>query len=176
MSRVAKSPVVIPEGIEVVVNEPWIKLKNNKGEFNYRLHETVTVAHNDKQLEFAPKNDEQNAMAQAGTARANVNNIVIGLTDGFCKKLILIGVGYRAQMKGKSLELTLGFSHDVNYPIPEGIQIETPSQTEIVIKGADKQKVGQVAAEIRAYRPVECYKGKGIRYENEDVKIKETKK
>jgi len=139
------------------------------------IHDSVTVENKDGELNFAPK-QEPGAAAQAGTARALLRNMIIGVSDGFEKKLELVGVGYRAQAQGNSLNLTLGFSHPVNYPVPEGITIETPSQTEVVVKGIDKQRVGQVAAEIRAYRPPEPYKGKGVKYADEHIVRKEAKK
>ena len=174
MSRVAKNPVAIPSGVEINFTDGVVRVKGPKGELTQALHETVDIAQEDGSLNFSAKNDD--AWAMAGTMRALVNNMVAGVSDGFEKKLTIIGVGYRAAVKGKDLDLTLGFSHPVAYPIPEGITIECPSQTEIVVKGADKQKVGQVAAEIRRYRPPEPYKGKGVRYANEYVAMKEAKK
>ena len=174
MSRVAKNPVAIPSGVEINITNGVVRVKGPKGELTQALHETVDIAQEDGSLNFSAKNDD--AWAMAGTMRALVNNMVAGVSDGFEKKLTIIGVGYRAAVKGKDLDLTLGFSHPVAYPIPEGIAIECPSQTEIVVKGADKQKVGQVAAEIRRYRPPEPYKGKGVRYANEYVAMKEAKK
>lgn len=174
MSRVAKDPVAIPSGVEVNVADGVVRVKGPKGELSQALHETVDLAQDEGNLNFSAKNDE--AWAMAGTMRALVNNMVTGVSSGFEKKLTIIGVGYRAAVKGKDLDLTLGFSHPVAYPIPEGITIECPSQTEIVVKGADKQKVGQVAAEIRRYRPPEPYKGKGVRYADEYVAMKEAKK
>ena len=159
MSRIAKAPITIPAGVEVSIN----KIDNTD---NILTFSTTDV----------DKKEEKSAWAQAGTARANTANLVQGVSEGWEKKLSLIGVGYRAQAKGKVLDLTLGFSHPVNYQLPEGITVETPSQTEIVVKGMDKQKVGQVAAEIRAYRPPEPYKGKGVRYTDEYVVRKEAKK
>ncbi len=174
MSRVAKNPVAIPSGVEINFTDGVVRVKGPKGELTQALNETVDIAQEDGSLNFSAKNDD--AWAMAGTMRALVNNMVAGVSDGFEKKLTIIGVGYRAAVKGKDLDLTLGFSHPVAYPIPEGITIECPSQTEIVVKGADKQKVGQVAAEIRRYRPPEPYKGKGVRYANEYVAMKEAKK
>ena len=174
MSRVAKDPVAIPSGVEINVADGVVRVKGPKGELSQALHETVDMAQEEGNLNFSAKNDE--AWAMAGTMRALVNNMITGVSSGFEKKLTIIGVGYRAAVKGKDLDLTLGFSHPVAYPIPEGITIECPSQTEIVVKGADKQKVGQVAAEIRRYRPPEPYKGKGVRYADEYVAMKEAKK
>jgi large subunit ribosomal protein L6 len=174
MSRVAKEPVSIPSGVEINFANGVVRVKGPRGELSQALHETVDMVQEDGSLNFKAKNDE--AWAMAGTMRALVNNMVTGVSNGFEKKLTIIGVGYRAAVKGKDLDLTLGFSHPVAYPIPEGITIECPSQTEIVIKGANKQHVGQVAAEIRRYRPPEPYKGKGVRYADEHVVMKEAKK
>ena len=174
MSRIAKNPVAIPNGVEVNVVDGLVRVKGPKGELSQAMHETVDMAQQEGKLVFSAKNDE--AWAMAGTMRSLVSNMVTGVSDGFEKKLTIIGVGYRAAVKGKDLDLTLGFSHPVAYPIPEGITIECPSQTEIVVKGADKQRVGQVAAEIREYRPPEPYKGKGVRYADERVAMKEAKK
>jgi large subunit ribosomal protein L6 len=174
MSRVAKEPVAIPGGVEINFAEGVVRVKGPKGELSQPMHETVDMAQEDGSLSFKAKSDD--AWAMAGTMRALVNNMVTGVSSGFEKKLTIIGVGYRAAVKGKELDLTLGFSHPVAYPIPEGITIECPSQTEIIIKGANKQHVGQVAAEIRRYRPPEPYKGKGVRYSDEHVVMKEAKK
>jgi len=174
MSRVAKNPIALPKGVEVKVSGDELVVKGSKGELRHQLGHGITVSVEDNTLKVAPSNDNQWAMA--GTTRALVNNMVTGVSEGFEKKLQLVGVGYRAQSKGAVLDLTLGFSHPVNYPVPKGITIETPSQTEIVVKGIDKQQVGQVAAEIRAYRPPEPYKGKGVRYADEHVVRKEAKK
>lgn len=178
MSRVAKSPISIPAGIEVNLAGKTLKLKGAKGSFEYHLHEfvNVVVKKEDKLLVFSPQENVENADALAGTARALVKNILLGLSKGFERKLTLLGVGFRAQVQGKVLNLTIGFSHPVKYDIPQGITIETPSQTEIVIKGFDKQLVGQVAAQIRDFRPPEPYKGKGIRYDGEVIVLKEGKK
>ncbi len=175
MSRIAKAPVEIPAGVDVTVSGQKIQIKGANGNFDYDVHETVNVEHGDNQVRVSVKGGKDH-VAMAGTMRALINNMVIGVSAGFEKKLTLIGVGYRAKAVGKNLELTLGFSHPVSYPIPEGITIETPSATEVVVKGADKQKVGQVAAEIRAFRPPEPYKGKGVRYTDEHVIRKEAKK
>ena len=176
MSRVAKSPVVIPAGVEVKFGTDVLTIKGKNGELSLPLSQDVTIALEEGQLTFAPTNDSKQANAMSGTVRALVNNMVKGVAEGFEKKLQLIGVGYRAQAQGNVLNLSLGFSHPIAYELPEGVTAVTPSQTEIVISGADKQKVGQVAAEVRAYRPPEPYKGKGVRYADEKVVIKETKK
>lgn len=176
MSRVAKMPVAIPSGVNVAISDASINVKGPKGTLQHALHPSVNVAQEGAVLTFSPATAEQSADAIAGATRAVVNNMVVGVSKGYERRLTLVGVGYRAQVQGKALNLTLGFSHPVNYPIPEGITIETPSQTEIVVKGADKQRVGQVAAEIRAYREPEPYKGKGVRYANEQVTLKEAKK
>lgn len=176
MSRIAKYPISIPSGVEVTISGRAVAVKGSKGELSYTLHDTVDLAQDDGKLAVSQLKNGSLAHAMAGTTRALVNNMVKGVSEGFEKRLTLIGVGYRAQVQGQTLNLTLGFSHPVNYPIPEGITIETPSQTEIVVRGIDKQKVGQVAAEIRAYRPPEPYKGKGVRYVDEEVIQKEAKK
>lgn len=176
MSRVAKNPVVLPKGVEVSLAERSIQVKGPKGTLIQGLPPFVGLTMENGKVIFKAKEGESKGSMMAGTARALVNNMVQGVSRGFEKKLTLIGVGYRAQVQGQNLNLTLGFSHPVNYAIPTGIQIECPSQTEIVVKGMDKQLVGQVAANIRAYRPPEPYKGKGIRYTNEVVIQKETKK
>ncbi len=176
MSRIAKKPVEIVSGAEITVSGQTVTAKGKQGSLSINLHETVSVNEDNGVLNFSPNNDSKGAMAMAGTMRSLVNNMVVGVTVGFTKQLQLVGVGYRAQMQGNVLDLSLGFSHPVKYAIPEGITIETPSQTEINVKGADKQKVGQVCAEIRAYRPPEPYKGKGVRYSDERVVRKEAKK
>lgn len=176
MSRVAKSPVVIPTGVEVKFGTDALTIKGKNGELSLPLSQDVNIALEENQLTFVPTNESKQANAMSGTLRALVNNMVKGVAEGFEKKLQLIGVGYRAQAQGKVLNLSLGFSHPVAYELPEGVTAVTPSQTEIIISGADKQKVGQVAAEIRGYRPPEPYKGKGVRYADEHVVIKETKK
>lgn len=176
MSRVANNPVTIPAGVEVTFNGQAVKVKGAKGEMNHQIHDVVEVSQQDSTLTFAARNTEQSSNALAGTTRALLNNMVMGVSQGFEKQLTLIGVGYRAQAQGKKLNLSLGFSHPVEFDVPEGITIETPSQTEIVVKGIDKQQVGQVAANIRAYRPPEPYKGKGVRYTDEHVVRKEAKK
>ena len=176
MSRIANAPVALPKGVEVTLNGQDVVVKGPKGTMSHSVHRDVSVEQNDGELKFAARSGSKPAIAQAGTARALVNNLVVGVSEGFEKKLSLVGVGYRAQMQGKSLNLALGFSHPVEYPVPEGIEIETPSQTEIVVRGIDKQRVGQVSAEIRRYRPPEPYKGKGVRYSDEHVMRKEAKK
>lgn len=174
MSRIAKKPVEILSGAEVSISGKTVSVKGPKGSISMDLHETVNIAQEGNQLLLSPSNDA--AIAMTGTMRSLLDNMVVGVSQGFVKKLQLIGVGYRAQAQGKVLNLTLGFSHPVNYAIPEGITIETPTQTEIIVQGVDKQKVGQVSAEIRAYRPPEPYKGKGVRYVDEYVLRKEAKK
>ncbi len=176
MSRIAKKPVELVSGAEVNVSGQTITAKGKVGNLSMELHDTVSVKQEDGVLTFSPNDDSKGSMAMAGTMRSLANNMVVGVTEGFSKQLQLIGVGYRAQMQGNVLDLSLGFSHPVKYAIPEGIKIETPSQTEINVSGADKQKVGQVCAEIRAYRPPEPYKGKGVRYTDERVIRKEAKK
>ncbi|HKS94382.1 MAG TPA: 50S ribosomal protein L6 [Gammaproteobacteria bacterium] len=176
MSRIAKQPIVLPKGVDAIVSGSSVTVKGQKSSLTLVLHPHVTVVNDKGVLHVAVKPEHADADASAGTVRALLNNAVKGVTQGFQKKLELVGVGYRAQMQGKSLNLAIGFSHPVNYKVPEGISIETPSQTEIVIKGADRQKVGQVAAEVRGFRPPEPYKGKGVRYTNERVVLKEAKK
>ena len=176
MSRVAKRPIAIPKGAQVTISGQEIKVKGAKGELSLTVHDKVAVVQEDNEIRVSADMTDQSAVALAGTTRALIANMVKGAADGFERKLELVGVGYRAQAQGKTLNLTLGFSHPVAYAVPEGITIETPSQTEILVKGADKQRVGQVAAEIRAYRPPEPYKGKGVRYADERVVLKEAKK
>jgi len=176
MSRIANNPITIPSGVEIKINAGMVNVKGPKGELSQALHPTVDMKQEDSALTFAANNPSKEAHALSGTMRALVSNMVTGVSTGFEKKLTIIGVGYRAAAQGKKLNLSLGFSHPVEYEVPEGITVETPSQTEILIKGADKQKVGQVASEIRAYRPPEPYKGKGVRYSNEHVVKKEAKK
>jgi large subunit ribosomal protein L6 len=175
MSRVANNPVTLPKGVEVTLGSA-IAVKGPLGSLSRPAADDVTVALNDGVLTFAPVGGSKQANAMAGTMRALVNNMVQGVSKGFEKKLTLVGVGYRAQAQGDALNLTLGFSHPVVHKMPAGIKVETPSQTEIVIKGIDRQVVGQVAADVRAYRPPEPYKGKGVRYSDEVVIKKETKK
>jgi len=176
MSRIAKSPVAIPAGVEVKVDGQTVTVKGPKATMSKTFNDAVVIQVEDGTVTFSPKEGCANGWAQAGTARSIVNNMVIGVTVGFEKKLQLVGVGYRVQAQGNKLNLTLGFSHPVIHQLPDGVTAETPSQTEIVIKGADKQLVGQVAAEIRAYRPPEPYKGKGVRYADEYILRKEAKK
>lgn len=176
MSRIAKYPIQLPAGIDFEMNGQAVKVKGPKGELNYNIHDDVEVTHEDKVLSFKPRKESKKAWAQAGTTRANINNMLVGVKDGFERKLELVGVGYRAQAQGKVLNLTLGFSHPINYEVPEGITVETPSQTEVVVRGVDKQAVGQVAAEIRGFRPPEPYKGKGVKYADETIIRKEAKK
>jgi len=176
MSRIAKKPVEIISGVDINISGQTVSAKGKQGNLSIDLHDTVSVKQEDGALTFSPNDDSKGSMAMAGTMRSLVNNMVVGVSEGFTRQLQLIGVGYRAQMQGNVLDLSLGFSHPVKYAIPEGITIETPSQTEINVKGADKQKVGQVCAEIRAYRPPEPYKGKGVRYLDERVIRKEAKK
>lgn len=176
MSRIAKYPVVIPKGVEVTMSGQDVSVKGGKGTMSLRLHDSVGIAQEDGELKVAPKNQDQQSVALAGTMRSLVNNMVTGVSAGFEKKLSLQGVGYRAQAQGRKLTLQLGFSHPVEYNLPEGVEAATPSQTEVVISGVDKQRVGQVAAEIRSFRPPEPYKGKGVRYADEYVRRKEAKK
>jgi len=176
MSRIAKKPVELIPGAEVNINGQIVTVKGKQGNLSLDLHNAVSVKEVEGTLTFVPNDDSQGSMAMAGTMRSLVHNMIVGVTAGFTKQLQLVGVGYRAQMQGNVLDLSLGFSHPVKYAIPEGITIETPSQTEINVRGADKQKVGQVCAEIRAYRPPEPYKGKGVRYSDENVLRKEAKK
>ncbi|MEY0759610.1 50S ribosomal protein L6 [Providencia stuartii] len=176
MSRVAKAPVVIPAGVEVKLNGQVISIKGKNGELTRTIHNAVEVKYEDGRLTFAPREGFADAWAQAGTSRSLLNSMVIGVTEGFTKKLQLVGVGYRAAVKGNAVSLSLGFSHPVEHALPAGITAECPTQTEIVLKGADKQVIGQVAAELRAYRRPEPYKGKGVRYADEIVRTKEAKK
>ncbi len=174
MSRVAKQAISIPAGVEVKLNGQNVEVKGPKGATSLELHSTVSLKEEDGSLVVVPASVKDYAMA--GTMRALTNNLIVGVTAGFQKKLELVGVGYRAKAQGNVLNLTLGFSHPVNHAIPEGITIETPSQTEVIVSGMDKAAVGQVAAEIRAYRPPEPYKGKGVRYAGEHIIRKEAKK
>ena len=176
MSRVAKSPISLPSGVSIKNDNGVLTVKGPKGEMAQAIHPSVAVNEEDSTLTVKPVSEDKQSWAMAGTMRALVNNMVTGVTQGFERKLTLVGVGYRAQAGGKSLNLNLGFSHPVDYPVPEGISIATPSATEIVVSGSDKQRVGQVAAEIRAFRPPEPYKGKGVRYADEHVMRKEAKK
>ena len=176
MSRIAKAPVKIPAGVEVSFNGTEVTVKGSKASLTKKFNAAVEFKSEDNQVICSPISGAAGGWAQAGTARSIINGMVVGVTQGFEKKLVLVGVGYRAKAAGKTLNLTLGFSHPVDHVLPEGITVETPSQTEIVVKGADKQVVGQVAAEIRAYRPPEPYKGKGVKYADERILRKEAKK
>ncbi len=176
MSRVASNPVVLPEKVEVTLNATEIAVKGPLGTLSRKLTGDVEVKRVENRLEFAASSNSNHAGAMSGTLRALVSNMVIGVSKGFEKRLSLVGVGYRAQAQGDKLNLTLGFSHPVVHQLPQGIKAETPTQTEIIIKGADRQQVGQVAADIRAYRSPEPYKGKGVRYLGEHIVLKETKK
>jgi large subunit ribosomal protein L6 len=174
MARI--TPITIPSGVEVTINDQNVTVKGSKGSMVHTVHPAVEVIRDDATLAFNPREGIDGAIAQSGTARAVINNMLTGVSAGFEKKLELVGVGYRAQAQGKMLNLTLGHSHPINYELPDGITAETPSQTEILIKGMDKQKVGQVAAEVRAFRPPEPYKGKGVKYADEHIVRKEAKK
>ena len=176
MSRVAKAPVAIPAGVTITLSGQDIKVKGPIGELSHTIHGAVVVSQEEDNIITNIVADVKGAWAQAGTVRSLINNMIEGVSKGFEKKLLLNGVGYRAKAAGKNLNLSLGFSHPVDHAIPEGITVETPSQTEIILKGADKQLVGQTAANIRAYRKPEPYKGKGIRYSDENVRRKEAKK
>ncbi len=174
MSRVAKTPIQLPSGVEVNYKDKLLTVKGSKGSLTQEIHPRVEISTEDNNVSCSPTND--NYWAMAGTMRALINNMVIGVTNGFEKKLQLVGVGYRAKAQGNKLDLSLGFSHPVVFEVPQGLTVETPSNTEIVIKGIDKQQVGQAAAKIRSYRPPEPYKGKGVRYADERVIRKEAKK
>lgn len=176
MSRVAKNPVVVPSGVNVTISGEAVTVKGPLGQLTQQLGRTVEVVWEGESLLCKPRVGAANANAMSGTVRALLNNMVTGVSKGFEKKLNLIGVGYRAQAQGDKLNLTLGFSHPVVHQMPPGVTVETPTQTEILIKGIDKQQIGQVAAEVRAYRQPEPYKGKGVRYADEVVVLKETKK
>ena len=174
MSRVAKTPITVPKGVEVNINGAQVSVKGPKGNLSLELHPAVNLELEGGECKIGWKTEKD--LAMAGTFRSLVNNMVTGVTDGFEKRLQLIGVGYRAQSQGNKLNLALGFSHPIDYMAPEGVNIETPTQTEIIVSGCDKQKVGQAAAEIRSFRPPEPYKGKGVRYSDERVVRKEAKK
>ena len=176
MSRVGKMPVAIPQDVDVAIKDDQISVKGAGGTLSLSRNALVNVVNKDGKLSFEPANDSRDANAMSGTVRQLVNNMVVGVTKGFEKRLLLVGVGYKAQAQGAKLNLQVGYSHPVNIDMPEGITVATPTPTEIVIKGADRQRVGQVAAEIRAVRPPEPYKGKGIKYADEKIVIKETKK
>ena len=176
MSRIAKVPVQLPQGVEFKQDGNVVTIKGGKGAVSLELNSEVELAHDDGVLNVAPRSGSRFSAAIAGTTRALLANMVVGVTDGFERKLELSGIGYRAQAQAGKLNLTLGFSHPVVYEVPKDVSVETPSQTEVVIKGTDKQRVGQVAAEIRRFRPPEPYKGKGVRYAGERVVLKEAKK
>lgn len=174
MSRIARKPVSVPKGVEVTLNDQTLTFKGKNGNLTLNVHPTVGVAFEDNEITFVPKSD--NDIPMAGTMRSLAQGSVVGVEQGYEIKLELVGVGYRAQVQGQKLNLQLGFSHPIDYPLPEGVSAETPSATEIVIKGADKQKVGQVASNVRSLRPPEPYKGKGVKYADERILRKEAKK
>lgn len=176
MSRIANKPIEMPAGVSLTVDGQKITAKGPKGELSLTVNDAVSFEQNDNVLSFKAANDGKGSVAMTGTMRSLANNLVVGVSEGFSKKLNLVGVGYRGKTSGKVLNLSLGFSHPVDYAIPEGITIETPSQTEIIVSGCDKQKVGQVSAEIRAFRPPEPYKGKGVKYSDEHIIRKDAKK
>ena len=176
MSRVAKMPVAIPQGVDIAIKADQINVKGALGALALAQNAHVVITNDDGKLTFVPANDSREANAMSGTMRQLVNNMVVGVTTGFQKKLNLVGVGFKAQAQGDKLNLTVGYSHPVIMDMPAGIKVETPTPTEVVIKGSDRQRVGQIAAEVRAVRPPEPYKGKGIRYSDEKITIKETKK
>jgi len=179
MSRVAKAPILLPANVELTIGKETVTIKGPKGTLTQHCNKLVSVTKcdkNDNQVIFKPASNDPNAWAQAGTARALVQNMVRGVTEGFSVTLELVGVGYRAQAKGKAVSLSLGFSHPIEYELPEGIVVETPNNTTIILKGIDKQLIGQVASEIRAFRPPEPYKGKGVKYAGETIVRKEAKK
>jgi len=176
MSRIAKAPIKLPGNVEVAVSGQSVSVKGPKGQLEWTVHPAVAVSQADGELRVNPVDQERPAWAMAGTTRALLNNMVVGCGTGFVRKLNLVGVGYRAQVQGRTLTLAVGFSHPVHYAVPDGIEIAAPSPTEIHVSGADKQQVGQVAAHIRRYRPPEPYKGKGVRYADEEVLRKEAKK
>jgi large subunit ribosomal protein L6 len=176
MSRIAKAPVAVPAGVEISISGQTISAKGKNGQLSHEVHPSVTVEQAEGTLNFGTRDGAKQSVALAGTTRSIVNNMVTGVSEGFKKELTLIGVGYRAAVSGSTLNLTLGFSHPVEYALPEGIKAEVPNQTTVVISGADKQVVGQVAAEVRGFRPPEPYKGKGVRYSDEYVRRKEAKK
>ncbi|SPJ34013.1 50S ribosomal protein L6 [Kushneria phyllosphaerae] len=175
MSRIAKYPVKLPSGVEVTLEEGRLTVRGGQGQLEMNVHNDVVIGQQEDQLTFEPSASAKN-WAMAGTTRALVNNMVVGVTEGFTRSLEITGVGYRAQANGQTLNLTLGFSHPIDYKVPEGVVVETPKNTTIVLKSADKQRLGQVAAEIRAFRPPEPYKGKGVRYSDERILRKEAKK
>ena len=176
MSRIAKQPIEVPAGVEITLAGRDVTVKGPKGTLEHRIHDDVEIEQSDNVLQCAPRAGAENGIALAGTTRAVVSNMVEGVSKGFERRLQLVGVGYRAQMQGKALNLSLGYSHPISFEAPEGVSLETPSQTEIVVRGADKQKVGQAAANIRGFRPPEPYKGKGVKYDDEQIQRKEAKK
>lgn len=176
MSRVANSPVTLPSGVDLTLNGQNVVVKGGKGSLEFNVHASVQVSKEENVITFAARDGAKQSRALAGTTRALINNMVVGVSQGFEKRLLLQGVGYRAVLKGNVLNLSLGFSHPVDYELPEGITAECASQTEVVIRGIDKQAVGQVAAEVRGFRPPEPYKGKGVRYSDEVIRRKEAKK
>ncbi len=176
MSRIAKKPIDILEGVKLSINGSTVKAEGKKGALEMAVHQAVEVSQEGEQLIVKPVNEDKPSWAMAGTMRSLINNMVVGVAEGYEKKLKLIGVGYRAAVQGRTLNLTLGYSHPIEFNIPEGIEITAPSQTELVVTGADKQMVGEVSAKIRAFRAPEPYKGKGVRYADEHVQLKEAKK
>lgn len=176
MSRVAKAPVTLPKGVDVTLNDRQIKVKGSKGELALQLHELVELEQEDGRLILSPVKETSTAWMHTGTVRSLLNNMVQGVSEGFEKRLQLVGVGYKAQVNGNKVNLNVGYSHPIDYELPEGVSAETPSAVEIVLKSADKQKLGQAAANIRSFRPPEPYKGKGIRYSDEHIVRKEAKK
>ena len=176
MSRVAKNPIQILKGVDITIDKGVVKAKGSKGELEFVLPDSVSLNMSEETLNVEYDESNQQSVALAGTTRSLVNNMIIGVSEGFEKKLELVGVGYRAKASGKLLELTLGFSHPIKYQLPPEVEVETPSQTEVVLKSHDKQILGQAAAEIRAFRPPEPYKGKGVKYSDEQIKRKEAKK
>ena len=176
MARTTQNPLAIPKGVDINIAGQLITVKGGNGSLEHEVHGNVDIVKGEGDIRFTPRDDGFKTNALTGTTRALIRNMIHGVSEGFERKLELVGVGYRAQAQGNTLNLNLGFSHPIAYAVPDGVSVETPSQTEVVIKGADKQKVGQVAAEIRAFRPPEPYKGKGVRYSDETVVRKEAKK
>jgi len=176
MSRVAKNPITIPDSVNLTTDNNVVSVKGSKGELDFNMPSSVSIEVNENVISIRYDDTNQKSIALAGTTRSIINNMIIGVTEGFEKKLELIGVGYRAKASGKLLELTLGFSHPIKYQLPEEVEVETPSQTEVILRSHNKQVLGQAAAEIRSFRPPEPYKGKGVRYSDEQVKRKEAKK
>ena len=176
MSRIAKNPVPVPEGVEIAIDVNLIKVAGSKDKMEFLIPASVSANHSDDIITVSWDETSSESTALAGTTRSLINNMIIGVTEGYTKTLILVGVGYRAKANGKKLELTLGFSHPVFYDLPDEVEVETPSQTEVVLKSHNKQMLGQVAAEIRAFRPPEPYKGKGVKYSDEIIRRKEAKK